>query len=175
MTRMPSLFLSGLMDQLIPSKMMMELYQVIISSLLVPFAMTLCVLVFWYISEVSGSLWEWNSQCNLDMLRLLREYQQIYRNCKLCRNWWCINQFEVIPIISCIKYCHYRTQVTNLKGLSNGGKSSSPLHTSWESPPPPYQQASNNTNNTKYGSGNTNTNNNPVNTTGRSLAEVWNV
>ena len=64
-------------------------------------------------------------------------------------------------------------QVTNLKGLSNGGKSSSPLHTSWESPPP-YQVASN-TNNTKYGSGNTNTNNSPVNTTGRSLAEVWNV
>lgn len=65
-------------------------------------------------------------------------------------------------------------QVTNLKGLSNGGKSSSPLHTSWESPPS-YQQAGNNTNNTKYGSGSTNTNNNPVNTTGRSLAEVWNV
>ena len=31
-----------------------------------------------------------------------------------------------------------------------------------------------NTNNTKYGSGNTNTNNNPVNTTGHSLAECIN-
>lgn len=61
-----------------------------------------------------------------------------------------------------------------MKGLSNGGKSSSPLHTSWESPPPYQQVHSNNTNNTKYGNGNTNTNN-PVNTTGRSLAEVWNV
>ena len=79
----------------------------------------------------------------------------------------------IILIISCLKYYPY-TQVTNLKGLSNGGKTSSPLHTSWESPPS-YQQAGSNTNNTKYGSGNTNTNNNPVNTTGRSLAEVWNV
>ena len=65
-------------------------------------------------------------------------------------------------------------QVINLKGFSNGGKSSSSLHTSWESPPS-YQQAGNNNNNTKYGNANTNTNNNPVNTTGRSLAEVWNV
>ena len=77
-------------------------------------------------------------------------------------------------MLKCSPVFSLYTQVTNLKGLSNGGKSSSPLHTSWESPPP-YQQASSNTNNTKYGSGNTNTNNNPVNTTGRSLAEVWNV
>ena len=84
------------------------------------------------------------------------------------------NRSEIVTLfgMNCYSLCYI--QVTNLKGLSNGGKPSSPLHTSWESPPS-YQQAGNITSNTKYGSVNTSTNNSPVNATGRSLPEVWNV